>query len=360
MSARSEISRLLVVLPNWVGDVVMASPILAALRARLADVHIAYLARPYVSEILDGCGWSDALIHWPRAKGLGGWRATRGLARQLRAEQYDAAILMTNSFRSALVAWLAGVPRRIGYDRDGRGTLLTDRLQPLRSGGDYVPVPIIPYYIALVEQVGCEVRDRRLTLGVSAEQEAAGRTLLEHYNLETGRYAVINPGAAFGAAKCWLPENFAGVCDRVRSELGLTPVLVGAPGERPLLEAIAADCQQPPVWCMEPGTTLGSLKVVIREAAILICNDTGPRHYGFAFNTPTVTVFGPTFREWAETHYQQEIILQALVPCGPCQLNRCPLDLECMRAVTVDDVMNAAKRLLNSNPQTTGTWRAAC
>ena len=365
MSAGREISRLLVVIPNWVGDVVMASPVLAALREHLSQTHIAYLTRPYVSDILDGSGWADASHHWPSGKGFAGLTATFSLTRELRAERYDTVILLPNSFRSALVAWLAGIPRRIGYDRDGRGTLLTERLLPLRSGGDYVPVPMLPYYAALAERIGVSVTDGRLRLGISDIQDVKGRELLAHYGLEPGRYAVINPGAAFGAAKCWLPENFAGVCDRVRDEMGLTPVLVGAPREKELLEAIAKDCQKPPVWCMDPGTTLGSLKVVIREAAILICNDTGPRHYGFAFNTPTVTVFGPTFREWAETHYDHEIILQALVPCGPCQLNRCPRDLECMRAVTVDDVMAAAGRLLSNtsqamNPETMKSWRAAC
>lgn len=336
----------------------MATPILAALREHFANAHIAHLARPYVTDLLDGCGWCDAVLHWPRSKGIKSYADTIALSRELRRERFDAVVLLTNSFRSALVSWFAGIPRRVGYDRDGRGGMLTDRLQPLKSGGEYVPVPMLPYYSALAERVGCEVPDQKLRLGVSDEQEAEGERLIQHYQLEPGRYVVINPGAAFGAAKCWLPENFAGVCDRVRSDLDLVPVLVGAPGERPLLEAIAADCAKPPVYCMDPGTTLGSLKVIIRDAALLICNDTGPRHYGNAFNTPTVTIFGPTYREWTDCHYELEINLQELVPCGPCQLKRCPLDLECMRAITVDRVMSAASGLLAR--EESNTWRAAC
>jgi heptosyltransferase-2 len=360
MANERSIKRLLVVLPNWVGDVVMATPVLAAMRDRFAAARIDYLARPYVSDLLDGCGWSEQVIPWPKSSSVSSVPALVGLSRKLKSNRYDAAVLLTNSFRSGLVAWLAGIPRRVGYDRDGRGALLTDRLRPLRSGGDYVPVPMVPYYAALAERIGCPVPDQKLRLGISPEQEAEGQRLLEHYSLEPGRYGVINPGAAFGAAKCWLPERFAQVCDRLRSDLQWMPVLVGAPRERDLLERIASACQTKPVWCMDPGTTLGSLKVIIREAAVLICNDTGPRHYGNAFDTPTVTVFGPTYREWTDCHYEQEINLQALVTCGPCQLKRCPLDLECMRAITADRVMEAVGRLLPAAQRPVQNWQAAC
>jgi heptosyltransferase II len=342
--------RLLVAIPNWVGDVVLATPVLAALRAHFPQAQIAYLMRPYVAEIVAGCGWHDASHFWLRARGWRTIAATHTLAAELRVAAYDVALLLTNSFRSGVTAWWAGVPRRIGYARDGRTLLLTDRLRPLKQGGRFVPSPVLPYYIRLAEHLGCPVADRRLRLGITDEQEAAGRKLLRHYGLDDGRpYALINPGAAFGAAKCWPPDRFAAVCDRLAAEHNLRCVLVGAPHEAPLMQAIAAQSRGV-VCCDNPGTTLGSLKVLARQASLLVCNDTGPRHYGSAFNVPTVTIFGPTHQAWTDTDYADEIKLQVPVDCGPCQLRTCPLDLRCMTRLSVEMVLGAVRTLLTRRP----------
>lgn len=345
--ARKTCRRILVVIPNWVGDVVLASPTLAALRAHFRHARISYLLRRYVSEIVAGCGWHDDLIYWPRQKGLARYLRPLHLAGRLRAERFDLALLLTNSFRSALTVRLARIPRRVGYARELRGWLLTDRLRPLKRHGEFVPSSVLPYYANVAERVGCPVTDRTLRLGVTPEQERQGAELMRHYELDDARpYAVINPGAKFGAAKCWLPERFAQTCDRLADEMNLRPVIVGAPGEALLMRDIAGRAQRQVICCDEPGTTLGSLKPLVRGAALLICNDTGPRHYGLAFNIPTVTIFGPTHQEWTDTGFHDEIKVQATVECGPCQLPKCPLDLRCMTAVTTDMVMQAAAELL--------------
>ena len=338
----------MVVVPNWVGDVVLASPVLAALRGRFAAARITYLLRRYVCEIVDGCGWHDDVVCWPEGRGLGREIRTLQLGRSLRRERFDLALLLTNSFRSALVAWRAGVPRRVGYAREARGWMLTDRLQPLRRDGRFVPSPVLPYYIKIVEHVGCPVTDRRLRLGITVQQEKAGRDLLRHYRLDDGQpYALVNPGAAFGAAKCWPAERFAEVCDRVQAECGFRPVIVGnARTEGPLMRTIASRVRAGAVCCDDPATTLGSLKVLARGAALLVCNDTGPRHYGAAFGIPTVTIFGPTHQAWTDTDYDGEIKLQVPVECGPCQLKACPLDLRCMTELTTDMVMQAVAEVL--------------
>ncbi len=339
--------RILVFIPNWVGDVVLASPTLAALRDRFRDTHITYLMRSYVADVLAGCGWHDAAEYWPDGGGVGReWRISR-LIQHLRARNFDLALLLTNSFRTAWVARRVGARRRVGYARDWRGWLLTDRLAPLKRAGRFVPSSVLPYYAELAEHIGCPVTDRRLRLGISPEQEQAGQDLLRHYGLDGGRpYALINPGAAFGAAKCWPPERFAEVCERLESEQDMRAVLVGAPREAPLMHAIADRAHPAPVCRTDPGTTLGSLKVLAREAALLVCNDTGPRHYGIAFDVPTVTIFGPTHQEWTDTDYAGEIKLQVPVECGPCQLPKCPIDLRCMTGLTADMVMAAVSTVL--------------
>lgn len=340
-------SRVLVVIPNWVGDVVLATPVLAALRAHYAGGHVSFLMRRYVAEVVAGGGWHDDELYWPGGRGLGREWGLLGLAREIRRRRFDVALLLTNSFRSALAAWLGCIPRRVGDARDGRAWMLTDRVWSRKIGGQFVPSPVLDHYAALAEQVGCRVTDRRLRLGITPEQEQAGQELLGHYGLDDGRpYALVNPGAAFGAAKCWLPERFAEVCDRLRAEQGLRPVLVGAPHERGLMAAIAGQARDGAICCGDPGTTLGSLKVLARHASLLVCNDTGPRHYGAAFEVPTVTIFGPTHQAWTDTDYAGEIKLQVPVECGPCQLRVCPLDLRCMTRLTTDMVMQAVAEIL--------------
>ncbi len=348
--------RLLVVLPNWVGDVVLATPVLAALRDGLPGVQITYLMRPYVAEIVAGGGWHDGERFWP-TRGRRDAAPPRGLAAlvaDIRRDRYDAALLLSNSFRSALVAALARIPRRIGYARDGRSALLTQRLWPARRNGDYLPTPMFYYYAALARRLGCAVTCPRLRLGVTPEQERDGRQLKRHYALDDLPYAIVNPGAAYGAAKCWPADRFAQTCDRLSRDVGLRPVLVGAGAEAALLREIAAQARCPVVCCTEPATSLGSLKVLVRDAQLLVCNDTGPRHYGNAFDVPTLTIFGPTFQAWTDTGYAREIKLQEPVACGPCMLRTCPLDHRCMTRVTVDSVMASVHRLL-ARPAVSGS-----
>lgn len=334
--------RILIVLPNWVGDVVLATPTLAALRTHFATRRITFLGRGYVRDIVDGGGWHDEWVEWPAGRGLSRERATLRLASQLKSEHFDVALLLPNSFRAALLAWLARIPRRVGYARDGRSLLLTDRLRPLRRHGEFLPTPMLPYYAAIAQRVGCPVVNDRLRLGVTPEQEQAGAAFMAHHRLERGEpFAIINAGAAFGASKCWPPDRFARVCDRLRSEHGMRSVLIGGPSEAPLLRRIASLVLGEVVCADNPGTTLGSLKVLVRECTVLIGNDTGPRHYGEAFGRPLVTIFGPTHKAWVWTDYDADRRLQADVPCGPCQLPVCPLDHRCMRGVSVDDVMAA-------------------
>lgn len=372
---------LLVVIPNWVGDVVLATPVLAALRESFAGSRICYLMRGYVSEVVRGGGWHDEEIHWPEQR-AGGRRSSRieenapsrsgtasvpaqpkrwlGLVRAIREQRFDAALLLTNSFRSALTTWAAGVPRRVGFARDGRSLLLTDRLYNARANGRWTPTPVLESYLRLAEAAGCSATDRRLRLGVTAEQEEAGARLKRHYGLDLGvAYAVVNPGAAFGASKCWLPERFAEVCDRLEAERGLRAVIVGAPGEAALMRSIA-ERSRSAISCHDPPTTLGSLKPLIRDARVLVCNDTGPRHYGKAFGVPTVTIFGPTDQRWTDTDDVGEIKLQVSVECGPCQLKTCPIDHRCMTRLTTEGVMDAIGRVLDEVVATKRCGTALC
>jgi len=325
----------------------MATPALSALRSRFPEARITALARPYVAEVLAGHPAVDDLRALdslaPRAP------VSRFLrdAWRLRREGFDLAVLFTNSLRTALFAAVAGATRRAGYRREGRGFLLTDRIDPVKSGGEYVPGPMIDYYLDLVSLFGAPPASRRMSLTVTDSERAEARRLLDEFDVAAGApVALINPGAAFGSAKCWPAENFAEVADRL-GERGLDVLVVTGPAERDIGEAIgrAARRELKPVW--RAGVSLGTLKALIADAALLVTNDSGPRHFGAALGVPVVTIIGPTDPRWSETGWEKEVVLRRQVQCAPCMLRVCPRDHACMRLVKAGDVVAAAERLLD-------------
>lgn len=329
--------RVAVFLPNWIGDVVMATPAVRALRDGLPGSRLVGVCRGYVAGVLAGSPWFDKLILADRSDVV-------GAARRLRRERIDAAVLMPNSFRSALVSYLAGCKRRVGFLRFGRGLLLTDRLKPEPG-----PSPIIDEYLRLVEPLGVAAASRRMGLFTTRGDEDRADDLWHKFRLNAaGEVIGLNPGAAFGAAKFWPVESFAALARRLCDSRGARVVVLCGPGEREQARRIAVEAGRPGV-CSLAGETLslGLSKAVVKRLSLLITTDSGPRHFAAAFGRPVVTIFGPTHVEWTETYFQHAIHLQKKVPCGPCQLRECPTDHRCMRELRPAEVFDAAAHLLD-------------
>ena len=361
----SDPRKILVVQPSWVGDAVMATPTLRAIRELYPDAHVSYLMRRYVKPVYAGMPWADQLITYRTGKTKA--KAGKGqffeLAGRLRAAKFDLAVLLPNSFKSALVCKMAGIPRVVGYERDGRGFLLTDKLLPVKDKGKFVPSPIVKYYLGLAHYLGSPHRDLRLQLFVTEGERREAREVLARSGIDPdadrpadrgGRpMIVLNPGAAFGAAKCWKAEYFAELADRFVDDLGATVLLSAAPKERAIVETIKRQMRHAPVDLSNKGMTLGSLKEIVRRCDLMVTNDTGPRHIAAAFDVPVVTVFGPTHPEWTEIYYAKERQVAVKVFCGPCQKKTCPLDHRCMVRVTPGMVYERSVELLGlaSAPQ---------
>lgn len=342
----------LVVLPTWVGDFVMATPTLRAIRRRYADARITFLLEPNLTDLAAGGDWMDEHVEWPAKHRRRPWhREYRQLTADLRRRRLDLAILLSNSARSALVCYLGRVKRRIGYNRDGRGLLLTDRVAvPNRRNGKFVPLPIVEYYANLAEAIGCERPDDQLELFTTPACDRSVADRLADVGADDRHpLVVISPGASFGAAKCWLPERFAGVADRLVAASQATVIVTCGPGEEAIAGSVRTAMGERAVVFDDPRLTLGELKSLIKRSDLLICNDAGPRHFAKAFAVPVVTIFGPTHPTWTATSYRDERIARIEVECGPCQRRVCPLGhLKCMTGVTVDAVYNAAAELLDA------------
>jgi len=349
-----------VFLPNWVGDVVMATPALRALRKHFFSACITYVGRPKALQTVAGTTWADKTLADESSMRPGAANLLRCLG-GLRANRCELAVLLPNSFRAAAMARLGGIRRLAGYDRDGRGWLLTDKLAPPRDErGRLTPISAIDYYIDLVRLLGVRFPDdggssRRMALAVTDTGESAARALLRRAGVEANRPLVmINPGASFGPSKMWASERFAVVADALIERRGAQIIINAAPSERPIAARVAEAMRHRPVINFaDYDNTIGLLKSLIRRCSLLITNDTGPRHFAAAFGIGVITLFGSTDPRWAQIDYERERIIRLPVPCSPCQRPMCsqpagPTYHQCMAAITPEMVLPAADELLDA------------
>ena len=343
--------RVLLVLPTWVGDVVMATPFIEALFRRFPDAEITLLMNRHLFGVLEGSPWVEHCLFWPpRNKSPQAKAQSKVLLDDLKRSAFDLAVMLPNSLRSAWLCWRSGASRRVGFNRDGRGLLLTDPLPvPNRQGRHYQPMPLVDYYAVLAQALGCEHPGDALTLFTTEDADKAVSRRLEEGGVDSAApLVVLCPGANFGASKCWAPERFAAVADQLVAIHGVAVAISPGPGEEPLARAITESMAQPSILLEAPCLTLAELKSLISRASLLLGNDTGPRHFGRAFDVPRVTVFGPTEARWTETSHGKEMIMRVEVPCGPCHKKVCPLEEQiCMTRVTVENVAGACGDMLS-------------
>lgn len=292
----------------------MATPSLRAIRDSLPGIFIGGLVRPGIDQLLAGTSFFDE-VHTIRRDGVMGPKFT---AAKVRPRRYDTALLFTNSFSTALVTRIAGVPRRIGYDRDARGILLTDRLRaPKRPSGDWAVIPAVDYYWRLArylvdgpEAIAHDAAPSCLSarppiymeLATTPEEERAADEVLARAGLtpealSSTRFGVLNPGGN-NPAKRWPTDRFAAVADHLTTRHGVRVLVNGSPDEVGLADEIAGKARSSLIRLPALGVTLGSLKALVRRSAIMVTNDTGPRHIAAAFGVPVVSLFGPTDHRW--------------------------------------------------------------
>lgn len=345
--------RLGVFLPNWIGDVVMATPAIRALRKHAGpDGRLIGIMRPYVAEVLEGTSWFHDGICYDKLPGRLAL-ADRDVYHRLRAARLDAIVLLTNSLRTAWMAWRSGARQRIGYVGDMRAWLLTKRVPWPRPDADGLPLPTIDGYLRLAQAAGCAPESPRLELATTPADEQAADAVWQQLKLPPGdQVVVLNSGGAYGAAKHWPPEYFAALARRIVADREFSVLLNCGPAEREIARDIAARANHPRVVTLAGRDLLpiGTTKACIRRARLTVSTDSGPRFIGIAFGKPVVTLFGPTDPAATATHYNRETCLSASLECQPCLARVCPLGHHrCMRELPVDHVYAAVETALELN-----------
>ncbi|MBZ2180935.1 MAG: lipopolysaccharide heptosyltransferase II [Acidobacteriota bacterium] len=334
--------RILIRATNWVGDAVMAVPALEQIRARFPQAHIAMLARPWVSGLYDK-SLIDEIVPYTAAKGWGDLRGKWELAGRLRQMRFDAAILQQNAFEAAALVWLAGIPVRIGYNREGRGLLLSDPIRVPKPGE--IPDHQRFYYLEMLRRAGLieqlpESPMIRLP-GIPYLQKAGARRL-------EGTWIGLSPGAAYGTAKRWLPERFAAAGVAVARELAAQVAVFGSPDERELCEGIAAAVREAGLAAVNFAgqTDLGQFVEMASVCRAFVTNDSGAMHIASALGVPTVSVFGATDHVATGPTGPLAKVIREDVECSPCLLRDCPIDHRCMKAVAADRVAGEVLELV--------------
>jgi len=332
--------KIIVRTPNWIGDTLMAFPAIAALRRHFPADEISITAPDGIRDIFAGPETTERLLSpAPARKGRSLLRA----AADLRAGRFDAGLLLTNSFGSALVFALARIPQRWGYARDGRGRLLTKRVRVRRTDES---VHMVRYYSELMEGLGIPTSPPEIRLSVTPEETARGRELLARAGLDPGRPLVIlNPGAAYGPAKRWPQERFSALAGIVQESRGAEIAVTGTAEDRPAAAAICAGLRRPAAD-LTGKTTLRELLAVIRAAAVFVTNDSGPMHLANALRVPVVALFGPTDPAVTAPYHDPRTILKKDVVCWPCLYRRCPYDHRCLAGISAEETAAAAENYL--------------
>ncbi|MFW6119119.1 MAG: lipopolysaccharide heptosyltransferase II [Planctomycetota bacterium] len=331
--------------PNWVGDVVMATPTFRAVRQRCPDARISLVIRERVEPIIRGSDWFDEVIAYD-ADG----RRIREFFRvvgRLRSDNSDLGLLLPNSFSSALMFRLGGVWRRVGYQRDCRSILLTDAIPRPSENGHFKPTYMVDYYLNLCRRVGIEPAGRRMELPFGPGDRRQADERLQERGIGPGeRLVLMHPGAGYGPAKRWQTERFARLAEMLEGAQGARVAVIGGPAEEETAADIVAGSRADVADLVECGIDLHLLKPVVGRSALLVTTDSGPRHYGVALGVPTVCLMGPTHPGYSTSGWAHDHVVRVDVECGPCQLKKCPRDHRCMEEITADMVFEACQDAL--------------
>ena len=337
------IKRVLIQSPNWLGDMVMFTPILAAVRNAFPQWHLSLLAKPPSASLLERSLDIDDIVVYRDPGVHSGWRGCVKLGAQLREQEYDLAILFQNAIRAAVVARLAGIPLRLGYNTDGRGWLLTHSIaRPIEGKRQ----PLITYFRGLLPTLGITFEESAPALYTSEEEDTHAAGILRQHGIGSADSLIgLNPGSVYGTAKQWSFRRYAAVADRLGAATGAKIVVFGGPGEEGLGACIAQAMRMSPI-VLSGRTSVRELMALLKRCQVLVSNDTGPMHVASALGVPVVAIFGPTDPMATAPVSTNYALVTTQVGCSPCLLRACPIDHACMNGIEEHEVYGTVMALL--------------
>ena len=340
-------ARLLVRSTNWIGDAVMTTPAIRTIKENYPDTEITLMALPWVSDVFAFCPHIDRIFTYDkegRHKGLSGRIL---LARDLRREKFDGAILLQNAFEAALITTLARIPARGGYTTDGRSLLLT---HGVKKPADIDQKHQVHYYQQMLAGLGLRTGPDELELFVSPQKLDRAREALTHAFGVGGRVSVVglNPGAAYGPAKRWPAEKFGELAKMLHEQTKCIVLVFGTKADSHTATMIQQALPDRKRFMDLTGKTdLATAIAYIACCDGFVTNDSGLMHVAAAVNTPLVALFGSTDHIATGPYNKRAVVLRKSLPCSPCRKTHCPeKHFACMEKISAAEVCSTVIGLL--------------
>jgi len=332
--------KFLVRVPNWIGDAVLCLPVLDCLHKNLPEADIWVAATDWVNDIFSPLPYLGGSLPVPEGNGV---RNLKLSASAIEEIGFEVGLLLTNSFASALLFYLAKIPERWGYAKDGRHLLLTKGIAqktPEKSGHQ------LQYYLDLVSKLGMDIPPVHLNYPLNEHHREWARDFLASLDIDTEKpVVVLSPGASYGPAKRWPVEHFGKLAVLLQGAMDAQILIVGSRQDNDLGEAIASRMPRKP-HVLTGKTTLSQLTGIVAFTTLFISNDSGPMHLANALHCPVIAIFGPTEPRRTGPYQEPSVVLKKETPCWPCFYKACPYEHQCMTAITPEEVLEAAISLI--------------
>ncbi len=330
--------------PNWVGDVVMATPVAQCLRENYPQSRIIGIVRKYAKKVLEDTPWLDDILDCSDKKWGDFWETSK----KIRALEADMTIVLPNSWRSLLSVWIGRSKKIYGYKTRGRSILMDGGPEVVYQNGKPLPMPMAEYYLKICTFLSLKMPEAlKPSLYFSEKVRQQGEILLEKYGIQKADFVIgLNPGAKFGSSKCWPREYFSKLAELLGERKKCKLLLFAGPGEEEMAISIVKQSKAHIINTGDDRVDLGLLKPLVQRCQILVTNDTGPRHYAVALGIPTVVIMGPTDPRYTASNLERTIVLREEMDCSPCHKKICPGDHKCMRLVTPEKVLQACENFM--------------
>lgn len=341
--------KILVRSTNWIGDAVMTTPAVRTIRENFPDSEITMLAHPWVGDVFRFSPRIDRLIHYEKKGRHKGLKGLLRLARELRQEQFDCAILLQNAFEAALLTMLAGIPVRGGYTTDGRSLLLSHGVHKINELNKKHEVN---YYQRIMLGLGFHPAPNELELYIPGDQVDRAKQKIAEYTCKQGSRSLVigfNPGAAFGPAKRWPAEKFADLANMLSRQTDAIFLIFGSAADQETAATLKQQAGIPSsrIIDLTGATTLIEAMALIGECDVFVTNDSGLMHVAAALRTPLVAIFGSTDHIATGPFSDNSVVIRKPLPCSPCKKTHCPeKHFRCMKLIDSKEVCAAVMHIL--------------
>jgi len=342
----AQIMKTAILLPTWVGDACMATPTIRAIRNGMPDISELCLVGRYAPiAVLEGLPSVDSTITYKPKSKDGKTLSRRAMIAELKRRKFDLIILLPNSLSAGIIGFMSGATRRVGYAKDGRSWLLTDRIPLIEGSVDNRTLPTIDYYMNIAKHLGCASDNLAMQIAVTESDRILAKNMFDRFDFAWDQPTIVlNTASATAESKLWPTGNASRAARQLAIQHGLQVVVHSGPSDRQKANAVEFGAAHPLVKSMGQieHLPMGLSKAVLEQASVVVSTDSGPRHMASALGKRVVSLFGPTSPGLYQTYNLPEKVLSKSMSCSPCGKYKCPLmHNNCMHGITYPQVVGA-------------------